>query len=302
MTTRQWKRVFWLAGIAAVAVILFALPGCAEMRFRVTEYQKQTRDTAHKLAQNIAQHGTPPGSIASGVLIGTTREAMLDAGPPNEPSGLMNLLPDGEAKAWETKERQVLALKQKAGLLLDGFKAVLTRLLAGSVPGAVQAAGDALERSGAVLVPEDPALTTLEREAAARATAAIDAVANQASADAARRPTVLDVAQVATTEANWWYELLAPLLAGAGVAGIPAVGLWIKKAGEVVTARQEYETTKRSGQQVILQNQAFMDSAAGQATIKVGDDEITVAAALKAVLGGQDAETRAFVAAAKAGE
>lgn len=298
-----WKH--WAAGLAIVALYVvvvsagLAMVGCGGLRLAPREPQRQTRDAAYRLAQAIDQRGTPPGSIASGLLVRTTLEATLDAGKPDEPSDLMALLPAGEARAWETRERQILALKQKGAILLQGFRDTFARLIAQGRAAAVQAAEAALLRASDITVPDDPTLTDAEKQAADQVAAAIVATAAQADADAARRPDGLDVADTIVTEAEWWKELLIPILAGLGV-GVPAVvGLTIKKGRQVVDALQERDSAKRSGEQIVLQNQAFMDSTAGQATVAIGGEAVTIADVLKGYLSAQTAETRAFVDEAK---
>jgi hypothetical protein len=295
------RKTNWMMMVVLAVAGLMAA-GCSGMRLRVTEYQKQTRDTAHRLATDIAQHGTPPGSIAGGVLMGTTREATLDAGPPDAPSDLLALLPASEQKAWKIKDDQVEALTRKATVLLHGLRDTLARLVAYGQDAAVQAAQTALTASADITVPLSPSITEDERAAADAARAAIMAAAAKADADAARRPTYLDVAGTITGEASSWYDLLAPILIGFGVAGVPAAGLWIKKAGEVVQARKDYEQARNSGEQIIRGNAAFMDSKAAKTAIVVDGESVTVEDLLRAALASQDTATRDFVREVKAGK
>jgi len=299
-------------GFLLILSALTALPGGCGMRglrFAPTEHQKQARDLAHRLAQRVQADGTPPGSLAGNSLVHATREAAAESGQPDEPVDLEALIPAGEAGAWRTRQQQIAALRTKFGLLLRGLTDQVERI--GGMPAgasvrelaSLQAeARRAMETAAAVPVPDDPTVTQAERQAAQQAATAIRAVADQAADAAGRRPAALDVGEAIADEADFWYEQFAPLLVALGVPSVGAVGLAIKRSRDVLKARRDYDAARRSGTQIVQQNEAFMNSPLGAATVQVGDQTITAAEALKTFLGGQDAETREFVAAAKGGE
>ena len=298
-------------GFLSIVLVLAALPfGCGSrgLRFGPAEHQKQARDLAHRLAQRVQADGTPPGSLAGNSLVHTTREALAESGSPDEPVDLDSLIPAGEADAWRTREQQVQALRTKFGLLLRGLTDQVERIggmLDGAAPREMTAlqteAQRAMQTAAAIQVPDDPVVTEAERQAAQQTGAAIRAVADQAAQAAQRRPAALDVGEAIADEADFWYEQLAPLLVALGVPSLGAVGLAIKRSRDALQARRAYDAARRSGAQVVLQNEAFMNSPLGAAPVQIGDQQITAAEALKTFLGGQDAETREFVAAAKGG-
>lgn len=299
-------------GFLSILLVLAALPfGCGlrGLRFASTEHQKQARDLAHRLAQRVQDDGTPPGSLAGNSLVHTTREALAESGPPEEPVDLDSLIAAGEADAWRTREKQVAALRTKFGLLLRGLTDQVERI-GGMLNGAVEPreltalqteAQRAMQTAAAIAVPDDPTVTEAERQAAQQAGAAIRAVADEAAQAAQRRPAALDVGEAIADEADFWYEQFAPLLLALGVPSVGAVGLAIKRSREALQARRDYDAARRSGAQIVLQNEAFMNSPLGAAPVQIGDQQITAAEALKTFLGGQDAETREFVTAAKGG-
>lgn len=304
------KRSMMLVMIVAAMVAA----GCGRLRWKPSEQQQVTRETAAQVASAVDRHGLPPGTPAGRVLVKATREAAIDAGPPAEPVNIDDLIPDGTASEWAIRRNQVETLRAKASVFLRGLSGQIERL--GELAGELQQAdapvlmdtlmakllaiaregAGAVAMAGMIEVPDDPKITDAERHAAEAIADDLEDMAAAGAADAARRPGITDAAGEALEEAAWWHDQLIPILAALGLAVPPAVGVAIKRGRDLVKARKQRESQRRSGQQIILQNQAFMDSNVGKFKLVVGGRSTTVAAAFKAFLSAQDEETQQFVA------
>ncbi len=311
------KRLICILIVCILAAGMVTGCGDSLLRFRPNDKQKTTRDAAHRIALAVDRDGLPPGTPASRALVKSTMEAAVDAGLPDHPINIEDLIPPGTAKEWRVTKTQVRALRTKTGLLLRGLVDQVGRIaeitdelktaqgplsagvIADKLENVAKAAGTVTELAATVEVPEDPTITDAEKRASEAIADYLGDIGGDAAAAAARQPTGTDTAGAVLDEADWWYKQFAPLLIGLGVPGIAGVGLAIKKGRDLTHARREYETGRRSGAQIVQQNDAFMKSPFGQATVKIGDQQITVAEAFKGHLRGQDAETQAFVQEAK---
>lgn len=309
-----------LTTIAAVVLLLGLAAGCGlgpRLRLAPTEAQRQTRDLAVRIAAAVDRHGLPPGTPAGRALARSTAEAAAEAGPPAQAIPLDTLIPPATAASWDITRRQAEGLRTKGHLLLRSLTKQVERIgqLAGwlqaserPVPAGLMAeklrglAGDA-ESAVAVAVsipvPEDPQLSAAEQAAAESMARQMEAIASAAAAQAARRPTVLDVAEDVLGEADWWSDQLGPLLLGI-FPGAAAVAIAIKKARDLARARRERDGTIRSAETIVMQNQAIMDGPVGKTKLIVAGQSVKLSDLMLAQYSGQDAATRALVDRAKA--
>lgn len=309
-----------LTTIAAVVCLLALAAGCGlgpRLRLAPTEAQKQTRDLAVRIAAAVDRHGLPPGTPAGRTLARSTAEAAAEAGPPAQAIPLDMLIPSATAASWDVTRRQAEGLRTKGHVLLRCLAKQVERI--GQLAGWLQAAerpvpaglvaerlrGLAGEAESAVAlavsipVPEDPQLSAAEQAAAESMARQMEAIASAAAAEAARRPTVMDVAGDVLDEADWWSGQLSPLLIGL-IPGAAGVALAIKKARDVAQARRERDGTARSAEAIVMQNQAIMDGPVGKAEVIIGGRSSKLSELMLAQYSGQDAATRALVDQAKA--
>jgi len=203
-----------------VALAALAATGCqAPFRWAASEPEKQRLAAASYVSEGIVRDGTPPESVAAGVVNRAVATAAAKAGRPAEPINLTDLIPADEARAWATVHAQVEALERKVAALSDTADDVQT------------SAADAIDVPAPP--PQSPAQIAAQRAAEAR----LKEIEANAAAAASRAPP--DVAEVAGYALNTADAILLALAAVGGVWGAPRLVKTAARGVEFVAKARE---------------------------------------------------------------
>ena len=269
--------------VAIVSALAVCLAGCGSFapgfRFAADQEQKQSAQIADDLAGPLAYTGSRPGSPAAKALKRATGPARTYAGEPNEPVDVSDLIAP-EIGAWQTKNSQAKAHELKAKIQAE-TTAMVAESLAGlieriegkpkvdadQVVFRIEALGE-MARIGqqiaaGIEIPMDVSLSPEEAARLEALDAAVARITAAAGAQAARRPTVSEVAEAAEDQALTTidkvggaledYGLLA-LIPGAGGVVYAARKRKTAKAAQAEAARAEKEAA-RAGRTVVEQHE-----------------------------------------------
>ena len=228
-----------------IALIALLAVGCNSpfpgMRFAPGEDQKRSAQTADDLAHGADGVGFRPGSQAAAALAKSTGPARTFAGEPKNPVDVSPLI-DAERGAWQTKQAQADAWKLKEGLyarsgrITSDALADLAELV--QTKGKI-AASEIIHRAGAICdfqkmtadftkripVPKDRKISAEEQARLDALTEATDRIVAAAAEQAARRPTIAEVAEKAEDEALDTIDRVGSILESYGLlALIPGAG------------------------------------------------------------------------------
>ncbi len=264
---------YWLLATIFLTGCNSPFPG---MRFSPGEQQKQSAQTADDLAKGADSVGYRPGSPAAATLARSTGPARQYAGEPKNPVDVTPLL-EAERGAWALKDDQITAWKLKENLYAGATRIAADGLadLAETIEtkGKV-AAGDIIHRTAAIVdfyrmtseftqkipIPADKQISVAEQARLDALTDAVDKITAAASAQAARRPTVGEVAEKAEDEALDAINRVGSILESYGLlALLPGAGgvfYAVRKRKAAKAAKAEVEQARidelkaRSGEEL----------------------------------------------------
>lgn len=251
-----------------IALVALLAAGCNSpfpgFRFAPSEPEKQSAQTADDLAAGADSVGYRPGSAAAATLAKSTGPMRTRAGEPKNPVNVGPLI-DAERGAWQTKQAQTDAWKLKEGLyartgrITSAAMADLTELV--QTKGKV-AASEIIHRVSAICefqkmtadftrripVPKDRKISAEEQARLDALTEATDRIVAAATEQAARRPTIGEVAEKAEDEALGAIDRVGSILESYGLlALIPGAGgvyYAAKKRKAAKTAQAEADTAR----------------------------------------------------------
>ena len=293
-----------LAGVTVVLILCLTL-GCGTpvpgFRFAPAESQKQAAQTADDMAKATPYVGLQPGSEAAKLLAKSTGPTRAYFGSPANPVDIWPIM-ESQRGAWETKDRQVEALKLKerlmsrANALISNALAKFTGLAAEKsqvksnliIPQAtamVSFYDMAMQLSAEIEVPSDSEVAEDLASRILQLDTVIGKINAAAQAQSTRRPTSKELAEataaalregsetvkgVAATIGQIAADWGLPALGGTGILGAILYGK--KKKQQVIvettraeTAERERAVAEKSAETI---DKAFIGSTASADAVK----------------------------------
>lgn len=254
------RTLLLLAASVLLFMLLVVMIGCNSpfpgMRFAPGEQQRQSAQTADDLARGADNIGYRPGSPAAATLAKSTGPARRYTGEPKSPVNVTPLI-EAERGAWELKDNQITAWKLKECLYADATRIAGDGLadLAETIEtkGKVSAS-DIIHRIAAIVnfyrmtseftkkipVPADKQISAAEQARLAALTDAVDKITAAAGEQAARRPTVGEVAEKVEDEALGAIDRVGSILESYGLLAL------IPGAGGVIYAARKRKAAKKA--------------------------------------------------------
>ena len=250
--------------LVVVLVIPLILAGCGgvlpHFRFAPNEEQKQSAQATGDLAQIAASSGLPPGSAAARQMAAGARTSRFYVGPPKHPIDVTDLVPPAVIGAWHAREAKAdaHALKSKVLVRTSDVTSEALADLAASMEGQAKIDADqAIYRTHAIVeiskmgaeiadaipIPGAPQLSAEEAERLSRLDKALEKVQATAAVQAARRPTVAEVADATEDQVLGTIDRIGQMADDYGLLGLvpggAAVFYAVRKRKQAKEARAE---------------------------------------------------------------
>jgi len=277
--------------IAVVLVVCTILTGCAAplpgFRFAPGEQQKQLAQAGAELAAVASTSGLPPGSAATRRLADAARTSAAFAGYPSEPVNIEDLVPPSVANAWTASKRKAEAMSLKSAIhakasevttaamanLLTGIEQkaqVATDGLIARVQAIVDVARMSEQIAEAVPVPGADGISPAEAARLAAINDTLKRVNAAAAAQAARRPTVAEVADKAVQTTDTVIGGIGDLLDNYGLlALIPgAAGIYYGAKKRTQARRQQSEADQARHDEMNARQRADMAHQTANAAVE----------------------------------
>ena len=289
-------------------VTLLFLSGCATpvpgFRFAPAESQKQAAQTADDMAKATPYVGLQPGSEAAKILARSTGPSRAYLGSPSNPVDIWPIM-ESQRGAWETKARQIEALKLKETLMartntlvgdalaeiamLASEKSnVSSRAIIPKIEGMISIYDMATQLSAEIDVPSDPELAGDLAGRMLEVESTVNKAIKAAEKQAARRPTGKELAVAAADAVREGSETAKGIAATIGQIatdwGLPAIGgggilgaiLYGKKKKQQIVAETARAKIAEHGQ-AVAEKAAEGAAAAVDATKSIAETAMRAA-------------------------
>ena len=261
---------------AGLLFIMATVSGCdtpvGGLRLAPGEEQKQLSHAGAELAMVANSLGLPPRSAATRHLATAARTGATYTGAPKEPINITDLIPSSVANSWSNLIKRAEAMRLKREIQAKASEMVAADLsdllttvqdqaevavagLIHRVRALVSVVNMAEQIAASIPIPDDDKISDAERERLLALDKTLKRIEAAATAQAARRPTIEEVADKATATADTVIGKVGGLLESYGllalIPGAAGVYYGARKRKQAREAEAEKKIAAGTAEKVI---------------------------------------------------